>query len=409
MDLPPLRPLNAFPMEHEGQTYICLSDPTGVVEDQILIAPIAYFIASQFDGAREASQVVEACRSAVEGFDGQEEDIVAVSQLLDDKGLLLSDTFFGLADGVKKAFAALETRPAHLAGSSYPSEPQALREFLGEQFSREGGPGEALPSTPGTGAPLKGLIVPHIDMHRGGHSYAHGYRKLYTSGRPDTVFIFGVAHQAERVPFILTRKHFDTPLGTVETDLDFVARLEAACGWDPYEHELVHRTEHSVEFQAVMLAYLYGPSVKIVPVLCSMFSDDPFFDDPESLESVQAFLAACRDCVSDSGKKVSVIAAADLAHVGRRFGDDYDIDDEVIGMVRDRDHEDLEHVRRMSAGDFYSSVMKDANQRKVCGLNCIYSALKSLQGSATHAEPIHYDYAHDPAGGIVSFASVALA
>jgi hypothetical protein len=63
----------------------------------------------------------------------------------------------------------------------------------------------------------------------------------------------------------------------------------------------------------------------------------------------------------------------------------------------------------MSAGDFYSSVMKDANQRKVCGLNCIYSALKSLQGNATHAEPIHYDYAHDPAGGIVSFASVALA
>ncbi len=80
----------------------------------------------------------------------------------------------------------------------------------------------------------------------------------------------------------------------------------------------------------------------------------------------------------------------------------------MTGMVRARDQEDMEHVRRVSASDFYGSVMKDANQRKVCGINCIYSALKSLQGTATRGEPIHYDFAHDPNGGIVSFASVAL-
>lgn len=409
MALPSLRPLDAFPVEHEGHTYICLSDPAGVVEEQILIAPLAYFIASQLDGRREAAEVAELCRSAFDHLQCREEDVAAVARVLDEKGFLLTNTFFAMADDLKKSFAALDTRPAYLAGKSYPSEPQALRAFLDEQFSREGGPGEALPSSPGEGPPLKGLIVPHIDLHRGGHTYAHGYRQLYLGGRPDTVFIFGVAHQAERVPFILTRKHFETPLGIVETDLDFVARLEEACDWDPYEFELTHRTEHSVEFQAVMLAYLYGSSVKIVPVLCSMFSEDPFFDDPESLASVETFLAACRDCVNDGAKKVSVIAAADLAHVGRRFGDDYDIDDEVVGMVRARDLEDMEHIRRLSARDFYGSVMKDANQRKVCGLNCIYSALKSLQGTATRGEPIHYDYAHDPAGGIVSFASVALA
>jgi len=65
-------------------------------------------------------------------------------------------------------------------------------------------------------------------------------------------------------------------------------------------------------------------------------------------------------------------------------------------------------VNEVNAEGFYSSVMKDGNQRKVCGLNCIYSALRTLDGIATIGEPLHYDYAEDPAGGIVSFASIAL-
>ena len=75
------------------------------------------------------------------------------------------------------------------------------------------------------------------------------------------MFIFGVAHASPPVPFILTQKHYDTPFGVVKTDLDIVRRLEAVCTWDPYAYEIVHRTEHSIEFQAVMLAYLYGPAL----------------------------------------------------------------------------------------------------------------------------------------------------
>jgi hypothetical protein len=50
--------------------------------------------------------------------------------------------------------------------------------------------------------------------------------------------------------------------------------------------------------------------------------------------------------------------------------------------------------------------MKDVNARRVCGVNCIYAALKTVEGSVEPGKLIHYDYAPDPAGGIVSFASV---
>ena len=57
---------------------------------------------------------------------------------------------------------------------------------------------------------------------------------------------------------------------------------------------------------------------------------------------------------------------------------------------------------------FYQSVLKDDNERHVCGLKAVYSALYTLQDSATQGEILHHDHAHDPAGGVVTFTSVAL-
>jgi AmmeMemoRadiSam system protein B len=210
------------------------------------------------------------------------------------------------------------------------------------------------------------------------------------------------------VPFILTRKHYDTPFGSLKTDLDIVQRLEDVCEWDPYAHEHVHRTEHSIEFQAVMLAYLYGPDVRIVPILCGFFGPE-LAPETAMPERVEVFLATCRDIIRSASEPVGVIAGADLAHVGRRFGDTFDISHSIISTVATRDREDLQHVARGDADRFYQSVMKDRNQRRVCGLNCIYAALKSIDGSVQSGQLLHYDYAHDPAGGIVSFANVIFA
>jgi hypothetical protein len=255
---------------------------------------------------------------------------------------------------------------------------------------------------------LRGIVAPHIDFPRGGHAYAHAYLELARHGRPKTVILFGVAHSSPPVPFALTRKGFDTPFGVVKTNIEFVDRLAQVCAWNPFEDELVHRTEHSIEFQAVMLAYLYGPNIEIVPILCGQFTDDPFLTDAAELSEVTAFLDVCRELAAPPESRVTVIAGADLAHVGKRFGDPFDITDGIVGQVGGRDRQDLEHVTRLEPEAFYRSVMRDRNQRKVCGHGAIYSLLKTVQGSAQSARLLCYDYAPDPAGGIVSFASVVV-
>jgi len=406
--LPALRPVEMAPVEQDGQPYICLYDPAGYVDDQIVLSPHAFFVAASLDGHRDIQGVQRAFAQQFRGAmvdGGQVREIVAY---LDDHGFLQSPRFDSIRERVVQTYRDAPVRPAYFAGRSYPADPDALRAEIDGYFFLEGGPGAGIdPAAAGDGhAPC--MVIPHIDFGRGGHVYAHGYKQLHARGKPDTVIVFGVAHQGAPHPFVLTDKDFETPFGVVRVDREIIAAIAAAAEWDPFGCEILHRTEHSVEFHAVMLSYLYGSNVKIVPVLCAQFDDDPHVTNPDNLARVTRFLDACRAAAHDSNKRVAVIASADLAHVGKRFGDSFDIDEAVIQRVAKRDEQDLAHVIDPAPAAFYKSVMRDRNKRNVCGLGCIYAALKTVEGRVDSGNLLAYDYAHDPAGGIVSFVSIEL-
>lgn len=406
--LAPLRNIDAAPVEHEGSTFIVLRDTAGYVEEQLVLTPAAFFIASLLDGRRGIGDLQAAFRDHFGGAEVAEAQIREVAEYLDDHGFLQNRQFEAIRARVDGEFSASDTRPAWLAGRGYPDDAGELRAMIDGFFTDD----RALRASEDGAASghLPGLIVPHIDFHRGHKGYAHGYRELFSREKPDVVFVFGVAHAGAPVPFILTRKHFDTPFGALETDQAIVSQLADVCSWDPFAWEGRHRTEHSIEFQAVMLAYHYGPGVKIVPILCASlcarYEDDAPGENPATVK----FLETCRAIAAEPGRKVAVIAGADLAHVGKCFGDDFDIDDAVVQQVADRDYEDLAHVTEgpVDADGFYKSVMKDGNERKVCGLNCIYATLKTVNGLVGPGTMHYYGYAPDPSGGIVSFASVSL-
>lgn len=403
--LPPLRNIDAIPAEHGGQSVIVLHDPEAYAEEQVALSGAAFFIAAHLDGKNAILDIQS--RFARQFGNGvvTEEQILEVVHFLDEQGFLFSKQFELRRQRIDNAFLSASSRPAALAGKSYPDDPADLKAYIDGFLAP---PGNALPSRESTGHALPGLIVPHIDFERGGPCYGAGYRALAAHGVPRTVVVFGVAHAAAPVPFILTRKAFETPLGVLETDTRILDPLAEACVWDPFAFESVHRTEHSIEFQAVMLARLYGTQVRIVPILCSQIAADAHEMDPGQAEPVRRFLGALRAQIDRMGRAVTVIAGADLAHVGKRFGDPYDISEAIVDSVRARDEEDLAFVSVPDAAAFHRSVLKDQNARRVCGLGSIYATLRTLDGRITSGERLAYDYANDPAGGIVSFTACAL-
>jgi len=184
-----------------------LRDIEGFVEGQLLLSPAAFFVATCLDGENDVLDIQYAFAREFDGQTPEEEDILRIVDVLEQNGFLEGDRFSAIRDDILGQFSASDTRPAWLAGKSYPADPGELREYLDGFFVGSGLPEKGLAKS---GPPLRALVVPHIDLDRGGHVYAKGYARLAQHGRPHTVMIFGVA-----IPNAWARYGGDAFLATV--------------------------------------------------------------------------------------------------------------------------------------------------------------------------------------------------
>jgi len=258
------------------------------------------------------------------------------------------------------------------------------------------------------GPEVRAVIAPHIDFHRGGPAYAWAYRDLAERSQADVFVIFGTCHAGMEHPFALTRKDYASPLGDVPVDRDFVDALSARARQDCFGSELAHRVEHSIEFQAVFLRYLYAArrEVQIVPVLAS-FAHEAMLTGrrPDDDPRVPRFLEAVAETIAACGRRVALVAGADLAHLGPRFGDPEPVSASERERIEREDRAMLEPVAAGDAQAFFESVARDGDRRRICGLSPIYALLRTLGDGAGSVK--RYGQWPDP-DGVVSFASVVL-
>jgi hypothetical protein len=251
------------------------------------------------------------------------------------------------------------------------------------------------------------VIAPHIDFHRGGPAYAWAYRDLAERSLADVFVVFGTCHTGMEHPFALTRKDYANPLGDVPVDRDFVEALSKRARQDCFGSELAHRVEHSIEFQAVFLRYLYADrEIRIVPVLAS-FAHEAMLTGrhPDDDPRVPRFLDAVAETIAASGRRVALVAGADLAHLGPRFGDPAPVSTPELARIEREDRAMLEPVTAGDAQAFFESVARDGDRRRICGLSPIYALLRTLGSGAGSVK--RYGQWPDP-NGVVSFASVVL-
>ena len=411
--VPRLRAVEAFPVEHEGRSCVALRDPAGYTDAIVLLHGPLLVIVSLFDGGHTVADI----QAAVMRRHGQlveRRQIEEIAEALDQQGFLDSPGFAGRRAVIDGAFLASPTRPATHAGGAYAGEPGELRAMLDGFFAPPDGPGPidggrtAAPVGRGQSpAPeVRGVIAPHIDFHRGGAAYAWAYRELAERSRADLFVILGTCHAGMEHPFALTRKDYASPLGDVPVDRDFVDALAKRARQDCFGSELAHRVEHSIELQAVFLRHLYADrgDVSIVPVLAS-FAHEAMHrgQRPDDDARVPRFLEALAETIAASRRRVALIAGADLAHVGPRFGDPEPVGAPELARI---EREDVAMLESVAAGDpqaFFESVASDGDRRRICGYSPIYALLRSLRGASGSVK--RYGQWPDP-NGVVSFASV---
>ena len=305
---------------------------------------------------------------------------------------------------IEREFAEAQMRPASHAGGAYHGDPRKLADYIERDCLG------ARPKTNGhktNGHRLVGLVAPHIDPWRGARCYGHAYGALEHAlpASTDTFVLFGTSHAPMREPFALCRKGFATPLGAVEADLQAIDEIASACDFDPYADQFNHKREHSLEFQAVFLRHMLGRRpARIIPILAGLGDHQSSGRSPRSARSVERFLDAVRKVIEDKG--AVVIAGADLAHVGPRFGDPRPFDEGERRALDETDRASLDRAEEVDAEGFWDHVAGDLDTRRVCGLAPIYSLLRTITPSAK-GRVEHYEQTVDPEeGSIVSHAAV---
>jgi len=399
-----------MPIEHGGQEMILLSDPSGFGETSLVVSEGALLLMQYLDGSNDL-------RDIQADFLRRTSQLVEMAQLeglvrsLDDALLLDSAHFAAHRAAVERDYLAAPLRPAALAGASYPDSPDELREGLDALYLDPAGPGSTPVAKTDADGAVCALVAPHIDFGRGGAAYAHAYASLATGSSARLFVVFGTAHAGCDGLFGLTRKGYDTPLGAIPCDTELVDEVVQRCSGDEwFAGELAHRKEHSIEFQAVWLRHLFpdAQDLRIVPVLCGSFQHwvdggGVPTDDPR----VASFIGALSDALAARAEPAVVIAGADLAHIGPRFGDPSPPSEARLRRLAEQDAASLDHVCRGDADAFFRDVADDGDARRVCGLASIYLTLKLTE--PTTGQVLQYGQAEDPVGpSTVSFAAVAL-
>jgi AmmeMemoRadiSam system protein B len=400
---PALRPLEVFPVQIDGRERFGLRDPSGLSESVLTVPRTTLAILALCDGTRSVGDV-QADIMRRHGMLVSRDDIATLLRALDEHLFLESPRLQDHRTRVREAFAASPARPAFHAGKAYPAEAETLATTLDGFFVHPDGPGAV---GPGRAPTLSGLVAPHIDFSRGGPAYAWAYQPVAEASNADCFIVLGTAHAGlDGRPFAATRKPYATPFGPVVVDDEVLDALARRWPEDLFAAELAHRAEHSIEFQAVWLAYLNrGRPVRMVPLLASFVHECLARGvAPGEDRRIGRMLDALRDTMAAVPRRYCLIAGADLAHVGPRFGDREPVSPATLRRIETEDRALLSLVAAVDPGGFFAAVQADGDGRRICGLSPIYALLSTLP--AGRGRLLRYGQWPDP-GGTVTFASLA--
>ena len=258
-----------------------------------------------------------------------------------------------------------------VAGQFYPSNPRTLKKEIKSYFS-----GITIAPDPA----IMGAVVPHAGYMYSGRTAAHVYAALPNA---DTFVIIGPNHTGYGSMVSVSSDTWSTPLGAVDADLDLIESLpRRIIDID----ESAHRYEHSVEVQIPFLQTLFK-DFKIVPICMGLQDEETARDVSDEL----------MDAISETDKKVVVIASSDFTHY------------KPAAVAYDIDHYVLDPLLELNVTEFYSRIReRDAS---VCGHGPIAVMMRVCRGlGANSARLLNYANSGDvqPMAEVVGYAGVVV-
>ena len=396
--LPPLRAnLDFMPSPDTSRPGLYIRDPYHFSDASLLIPPVLVECLANFDGEHtELDLRADLVRVTGEIQVGDLEK--HLYDTLDQAGFLDNGTYRQMRATREAEFASAPFREAVFAGNAYPGDLPGLRSLLHT----------AIGTAEGTDG-IVAIAAPHASPDASWETYRAAYQSLPTPEvAADSVFvILGTSHYGAPERFGLTRKLFVTPLGTAQTAVDLVDHLAIHAAPAVKMEDYCHAVEHSIEFQVVFLQHLYGPNVRILPILCGPFVKSLYEGGPpENSAAVAQFFDVAGDLFAREAKRLFFVLGVDMAHMGRRYGDHRSVAANQGEMldVQERDHERIRQLEAADAPAYWELIQRNEDDLKWCGSAPLYTFLKTVPGVS--GELLRYHQWQIDPHSVVSFGAM---
>lgn len=396
--LPRLRfNLDFMPSPDPDRPGLYIRDPYHYSDATLLVPPPLVAALECFDGEQSTLDL----RSELVRITGE----IQVGEIekhlfdaLNDAGFLENERYRELKTRREREFETETMREAAFAGAAYPDDEAALAELLRARVGQANGASKTI-----------GIAAPHASPDGGWNTYRAAYRALpaLEDGRERTFVILGTSHYGAPERFGLTRKRFVTPFGETRTNLGLVGELEAKAGQAIRMEDYCHAVEHSIEFQIVFLQHLYGPDVKILPILCGPFVKSVYEGGlPEQHEGVARFFDALGNIGAREANRLFWVLGVDMAHMGRRYGDNLRATASMGEMlaIETRDRQRIEQINAGDRQGYWSLVQDGQDDLKWCGAAPFYTFMKVMPEARGELADYH-QWQIDPQS-VVSFAAM---
>lgn len=392
--------LELIPTYYKGERGVLVRDPLGLIKEPIFLKGELLGLMGLIDGKRNIRDIqIELMRQKSGTFISSDEVKSLLSEL-DSVFILDSENYRQQKDRMISEYSLLGIREACHAGRSYPQASEELRAYLDSFFHHEEGPDEELKDKK-----IIALISPHIDLEAGKRIYAKAYNSIKNIA-PKRIVLLGTGHNMHEFFLALTEKDFETPLGRVMTDKDFIRELKSAGHGAVSPYDIAHRNEHSLEFQLIFLQHIFGSDFSLIPFLCGSFHKvlDKVLR-PSDIPGVDSFLKVLSDLVKEHVSDTLLVAGVDFSHIGPKFGHS-ERASSLLLETKNHDRVLIDAICRGKIEDFWTETREVKDRYNVCGFSAIACLLEIIKG--TPGQLLAYDvWQEEMTQSAVSFAAIA--
>ena len=384
----------------EDKPGLVIRDPFHFSDATLIIPPALVGCLELFDGEHNGLDL----RAYLVRLTGDLDASGLEKHLLDalsGAGFLEDENFERRKAEAERAFASAPLRePAH-AGAGYPGEPRELAETLQGYMAGDAGANDPAHER------VLAIAAPHVSPFGGIDAYRAAYSALSPADAERTFVILGTSHYGHPDRLGLTRKPFVTPFGEAITDTALVDELARSAGTAAAMEDYCHAIEHSIEFQVVFLQHLFGPRIRIVPILCGSYARSFGVGGlPEDDDGVRRIFGALGEMAAREGQRLLWVLGVDMAHMGRRYGDPLAAT-AGRGEMEDVERKDRVRIARIESGDaqgFWELIRENQDDLKWCGSAPIYTFLKAVPGA--RGSLLRYQQWNIDDESVVSFAGI---